>query len=115
MALSITTLSTSIVCADGFALMLFTHLETLSLEIILLTNHESQESPHLPPLGRWDLHVDVDVEARLEGRRAEGGEGREVVGSRDGTQSLEVLLSRLEVSLPPRYLLWKSVIEEMGE
>ena len=72
---------------------------------IELTDHEAKEGPDLPSLWRRDLNVNIDVETGFEGGGTEGGERREVVWSCYGTQSLQVMLPRLQVSLPASYLL----------
>lgn len=61
-----------------------------------LTNEHAQHAVDLPMLGWWDLHLDVDVEARLQRVRAEGGEGREVIWPVSSSQTLHVPLSLLE-------------------
>ena len=58
------------------------------IQIRALTYHQAQKGPHLPSF-RWrDLHINIDIETWLEGRGAEGREGREVIGSLDGSKTL---------------------------
>jgi len=76
-----------------------------------LTDEKGKKQVDLPVFWRRHLHLDVDVEARLQRSRTELGKWRKVVRPLPSTKSLEVLLPILQSFLAPSYFLtwWKKI------